>query len=178
MARCRGRPVTARRPPSCLEAFAKSSIATTPLPRPPSGAVRVAQADLPVKPAAFLDQCQRIAFCLQPRKQAPQIVYPPEGAHVDLGAGSGDLSPLMLKLHGGLGAVPLACKRQAAARSFSPAHQPMDAGWWRLLETDGDRRDGPCRKRRCLHRLNLGIGGNKGPVVTVPGRLLRNGRRT
>ena len=30
-----------------------------------------------------------------------EIVYPPEGAHVDLGAKAGDLSPLMLKLQGG-----------------------------------------------------------------------------
>ena len=36
------------------------------------------------------------------REPAPQIVYPPEGARVDLGAASGGtLEPLMLKLQGG-----------------------------------------------------------------------------
>ncbi|NNH28305.1 penicillin-binding protein 1C [Rhizobium sp. SEMIA 4085] len=86
--------------PILFEAFAKSSIATTPLPRPPSGAVRVAQADLPVSQRRFSINASGLPSASS-REQAPQIVYPPEGAHVDLGAGSGDLSPLMLKLHGG-----------------------------------------------------------------------------
>ncbi|MFA1671254.1 penicillin-binding protein 1C [Rhizobium mongolense] len=86
--------------PILFEAFAKSSIATTPLPRPPSGAVRVAQADLPVSQRRFSINASGLPSTSS-REQAPQIVYPPEGAHVDLGARSGDLSPLMLKLHGG-----------------------------------------------------------------------------
>jgi len=35
------------------------------------------------------------------REPPPQIVYPPEGARVDLGARSGQISPLALKLQGG-----------------------------------------------------------------------------
>ena len=36
------------------------------------------------------------------REPAPQIVYPPEGAHVELGARGGSaVSPLALKLQGG-----------------------------------------------------------------------------
>ena len=40
-------------------------------------------------------------FSASTREPAPQIVYPPEGARVDLGALSGDISPLVLKLQGG-----------------------------------------------------------------------------
>ncbi|TCU13381.1 penicillin-binding protein 1C [Rhizobium sullae] len=86
--------------PILFEAFAKSGIATTPLSRPPSGAVRVAQADLPVSQRRFSINASGL-LSTSSREQAPQIVYPPEGAHVDLGAKSGDLSPLMLKLQGG-----------------------------------------------------------------------------
>src|SRR5690606_31122836 len=35
------------------------------------------------------------------REPAPQIVYPPEGAEVDLGFAFGDAMPLSLKLQGG-----------------------------------------------------------------------------
>ncbi|WP_086999107.1 penicillin-binding protein 1C [Rhizobium sullae] len=86
--------------PILFEAFAKSGIAATPLSRPPSGAVRVAQADLPVSQRRFSINASGL-LSTSSREQAPQIVYPPEGAHVDLGAKSGDLSPLMLKLQGG-----------------------------------------------------------------------------
>ncbi|PKA43365.1 penicillin-binding protein 1C (plasmid) [Rhizobium sullae] len=86
--------------PILFEAFAKSGIANTPLSRPPSGAVRVAQSDLPVSQRRFSINASGL-LSTSSREQAPQIVYPPEGAHVDLGAKSGDLSPLMLKLQGG-----------------------------------------------------------------------------
>lgn len=86
--------------PILFEAFAKSGIATTPLPRPPSGAVRIAQADLPISQRRFAINPGGL-LAISGREQAPQIVYPPEGAHVDLGARRGDGSPLMLKLQGG-----------------------------------------------------------------------------
>ncbi|NLS03898.1 penicillin-binding protein 1C [Rhizobium sp. P32RR-XVIII] len=86
--------------PILFEAFAKSGIATTPLARPPSGAMRIAQADLPVSQRRFSLNASGL-LSNSSREPAPQIVYPPEGAHVDLGANNGDLSPLMLKLQGG-----------------------------------------------------------------------------
>ncbi len=90
--------------PILFEGFAKSGIATTPLPRPPSGAVRIAQAQLPISQRRFAINPSGL-LATSGREPAPQIVYPPEGAHVDLGAQGlakgGELSPLMLKLQGG-----------------------------------------------------------------------------
>lgn len=86
--------------PILFEGFAKSGIATTPLPRPPSGAIRIAKQDLPASQRRFALNASGL-LVNSSRESAPQIVYPPEGAHVDLGAKSGDLSPLVLKLQGG-----------------------------------------------------------------------------
>ncbi|NMN73113.1 penicillin-binding protein 1C [Rhizobium sp. 57MFTsu3.2] len=86
--------------PILFEGFAKSGIATTPLPRPPLGAIRIAQPELPISQRRFAINPSGL-LATSGREPAPQIVYPPEGAHVDLGAKSGDLSPLMLKLQGG-----------------------------------------------------------------------------
>jgi len=86
--------------PILFEALAKSGIATTPLPRPPAGAVRIAQTDLPISQRRFAVNANGL-LAASGREPSPQIVYPPEGAHVDLGAKAGDLSPLMLKLQGG-----------------------------------------------------------------------------
>lgn len=86
--------------PILFEALAKSGIATTPLPRPPAGAVRIAQTDLPISQRRFAVNANGLLVA-SGREPSPQIVYPPEGAHVDLGAKAGDLTPLMLKLQGG-----------------------------------------------------------------------------
>ncbi|MFC5758761.1 penicillin-binding protein 1C [Rhizobium sp. GCM10022189] len=86
--------------PILFEALAKSGVATTPLPRAPAGAVRIAQADLPFSQRRFAVNANGLVAA-SGREPSPQIVYPPEGAHVDLGAKAGDLTPLMLKLQGG-----------------------------------------------------------------------------
>lgn len=86
--------------PILFEALTKSGIATTPLPRPPPGAVRIAQTDLPISQRRFAVNANGL-LAASGREPSPQIVYPPEGAHVDLGAKAGDLTPLMLKLQGG-----------------------------------------------------------------------------
>ncbi|PDT18745.1 penicillin-binding protein 1C [Rhizobium sp. J15] len=86
--------------PILFEGFAKSDIATTPLPRPPAGAVRIAQSELPISQRRFALNASGLLVA-SGREAAPQIVYPPEGAHIDLGAKGGDLSPLQLKLQGG-----------------------------------------------------------------------------
>ena len=62
--------------------------------------MRIAQADLPVSQRRFALNASGL-LSTSSREAAPQIVYPPEGAHVDLGANGGDFSPLMLKLQGG-----------------------------------------------------------------------------
>lgn len=86
--------------PILFEALTKSGIATTPLPRPPAGAVRIAQTDLPISQRRFAVNANGL-LAASGREPSPQIVYPPEGSHVDLGAKAGDLTPLMLKLQGG-----------------------------------------------------------------------------
>ncbi|SES38015.1 penicillin-binding protein 1C [Rhizobium sp. NFR03] len=87
--------------PILFEAFAKSGIAGVPLPRAPAGAVRIAAQDLPISQRRFSMTTSGLLRA-SIREAAPQIVYPPEGARVDLGKDmAGVPLPLMLKLQGG-----------------------------------------------------------------------------
>ncbi|MEN3148573.1 penicillin-binding protein 1C [Neorhizobium sp. IRAMC:178] len=86
--------------PILFEAFSRSGVPITPLPSAPSGAVRIAQGELPISQRRFSMTASGLVSA-STREPAPQIVYPPEGARVDLGAQSGDISPLVLKLQGG-----------------------------------------------------------------------------
>ena len=87
--------------PILFQGFEKSGVAFTPLPSPPRGAVRIAQAQLPMSQRRFgLDASGLLSATA--REQAPTIVYPPQGAHVDLSdSDSGAMMPLILKLQGG-----------------------------------------------------------------------------
>jgi penicillin-binding protein 1C len=85
--------------PILFEGFAKSGLAITPLPRAPAGAMRMARADLPPSLRRFSPGRLIAASATDP---APQIVYPPEDARVELMTSDSDTpSPLMLKLQGG-----------------------------------------------------------------------------
>jgi penicillin-binding protein 1C len=87
--------------PILFEAFSRSGVAITALPRAPSGAVRIAHAELPASLRRFALTAGGLVATTA-REPAPEIVYPPEGAHVELGATSGgDITPLALKLQGG-----------------------------------------------------------------------------
>jgi len=86
--------------PILFEAFSKSGVPITPLPPAPAGAMRLAQSDLPISQRRFSMTASGL-IAASAREPAPQIVYPPEGARVDLGARSGEISPLVLKLQGG-----------------------------------------------------------------------------
>lgn len=87
--------------PILFEAFARSGIAVTAFPRAPSGAVRLAQTELPASLRRF-STTETGLVATGTRERAPQIVYPPEGAHVELGAKAGaEIMPLALKLQGG-----------------------------------------------------------------------------
>ncbi|PYE42159.1 penicillin-binding protein 1C [Rhizobium sp. PP-F2F-G20b] len=87
--------------PILFEAFAKSGIAGVLLPRAPAGAVRIAAQDLPISQRRFSMTTSGLLRA-NIREAAPQIVYPPEGARVDLGKDvAGVPLPLMLKLQGG-----------------------------------------------------------------------------
>lgn len=86
--------------PILFEGFAKAGIAITPLPGPPAGAVRLAQTDLPISQRRFSVTANGL-LSGSAREAAPQIVFPPEGARVELGAQGSATMPLTLKLQGG-----------------------------------------------------------------------------
>ncbi|ASY65670.1 Multimodular transpeptidase-transglycosylase (plasmid) [Sinorhizobium sojae CCBAU 05684] len=87
--------------PILFEAFAKAGISITPLPDAPAGAVRISQAELPVGQRRFSTTASGLPQT-SIREPAPQIVFPPEGARVELGAKAGErIMPLILKLQGG-----------------------------------------------------------------------------
>ncbi len=87
--------------PVLFEAFAKSGIAGTALPPAPRGAARIAQAELPISQRRFSMQANGL-ISASARENPPQIVYPPEGAQVELGtAPDGSALPLILKLQAG-----------------------------------------------------------------------------
>ena len=130
--------------PILFEGFARSGLPAMPLPRAPAGALRMARADLPVTLERFSTSGQlptvAVAAVTEP---APQIVFPPDGARVELGAASGDASPLVLKLQGGrapfrwlANGKPL----QAVERRREATWQPDGAGYSTLTVIDATGR--------------------------------------
>nr|WP_255606950.1 penicillin-binding protein 1C [Phyllobacterium sp. 2063] len=86
--------------PILFEGFAKSGVVVTPLPQAPAGAVRITQAQLPISQRRF--SINASGLIASTREPAPQIIYPPEGARIELGAATGgEIMPLALKLQGG-----------------------------------------------------------------------------
>lgn len=85
--------------PILFEAFARSGVAIVPLRRPPAGSFRPSREDLPVTLARFSSP-QELSAASAALEPAPQIVFPPDGARVELGS-RGEASPLVLKLQGG-----------------------------------------------------------------------------
>ncbi len=89
--------------PVLFEGFVRSGLAATPLRRPPAGAFRSAHGDLPVTLERFVS-VQGGELAPAPRavsEPAPRIVFPPDGARVELGTATADATPLVLKLQGG-----------------------------------------------------------------------------
>ncbi|MCL6653143.1 penicillin-binding protein 1C [Agrobacterium rubi] len=86
--------------PILFEAFTKSGVAITPFPAAPPGVSRLAYKDLPANQRRFSVTSAGL-LSTNHREASPQIVYPPEGARIELTSQSGDLSPLVLKLQGG-----------------------------------------------------------------------------
>ncbi|MBB3945227.1 penicillin-binding protein 1C [Rhizobium skierniewicense] len=86
--------------PILFEAFSKSGVALTPFPPAPPGVLRLAYKDLPANQRRFSVTSSGLLSSTR-REPSPQIVYPPEGARIELSSQSGDLSPLVLKLQGG-----------------------------------------------------------------------------
>jgi penicillin-binding protein 1C len=85
--------------PVLFEAFARTGVAVTARQRPPAGALRLARDELPVTLRRFGQS--RPGTDTAPGEPAPQIVYPPDGARVELAVGKAMATPLALKLQGG-----------------------------------------------------------------------------
>ncbi|HWU60558.1 MAG TPA: penicillin-binding transpeptidase domain-containing protein, partial [Ensifer sp.] len=88
--------------PILFDAFVKSGVAITPFPPAPQGARHIAAADLPMSQKRF-SMTSAGLLAMSGKEPAPQIVYPPEGARVDLGVNDAAAQPeaLLLKLQGG-----------------------------------------------------------------------------
>ena len=92
--------------PILFEAFQRSGIATVPLPRAPAGAVRQARDALPVTLRRFADTAAMRGAGGAGRSRAveppPEIVFPPDGARIELTDGlRGAPEPMVLKIQGG-----------------------------------------------------------------------------
>jgi len=85
--------------PVLFEAFARSGLAVMPLPPAPAGVRKPTRDELPVTMERFAPLEERVAAA--PSEPAPRIVFPPEGARVDLGVAGEETTPLVLKLQGG-----------------------------------------------------------------------------
>ncbi len=81
-----------------FEGFARSGLAAVPFPSAPPGTRHMRREDLPVTLARFGTDTLAAAGPVEP---APRIVFPPDGARVDLGTSSSAATPLVLKLQGG-----------------------------------------------------------------------------
>ncbi len=85
--------------PIVFEGFAHSGLAAVPFASAPPGARHVRRQDLPVTLARF--GTETVGATLGPVEPAPRIVFPPDGARVDLGTSTSAATPLVLKLQGG-----------------------------------------------------------------------------
>ncbi|NGO50677.1 penicillin-binding protein 1C [Allomesorhizobium camelthorni] len=85
--------------PVLFEGFAKSGLAAVPLPRAPAGVFHAKREDLPVTLERFGPGGDGAVAAIS--EPAPQIVFPPDGARVELGAATAEATPLVLKLQGG-----------------------------------------------------------------------------
>ncbi|PAQ03970.1 penicillin-binding protein 1C [Mesorhizobium mediterraneum] len=86
--------------PILFEGFVRSGLATVPLPSRPAGVIRPRRDDLPVTLARFGSGADGLVQAA-PTEPAPTIIFPPDGAHVDLDTTTAEASPLVLKLQGG-----------------------------------------------------------------------------
>ncbi|MER9363857.1 penicillin-binding protein 1C [Mesorhizobium sp. M0500] len=86
--------------PILFEGFVRSSLAAVPLPSLPWWVWGPKRDELPVRLTRFGAGSDGLVQAT-PTEPAPTIIFPPDGARVDLGTSSADPSPLVLKLQGG-----------------------------------------------------------------------------
>ncbi|RWQ66865.1 penicillin-binding protein 1C [Mesorhizobium sp.] len=86
--------------PILFEGFVRAGLAAVQLPSRPAGVVRPRRDDLPVTLARFGSAADGLVQAT-PTEPAPTIIFPPDGARVDLDTTTAEASPLVLKLQGG-----------------------------------------------------------------------------
>jgi penicillin-binding protein 1C len=87
--------------PILFEAYHRSGLKPAALPSPPSGAVVLARHDLPASLQRFAKTGTKLVKVTK-GAVAPEIVFPPNGARVELAASmDGGKLPLVLKINGG-----------------------------------------------------------------------------
>ena len=130
--------------PVLFEAFARSGVAITPLPEAPVGASHLAFAELPFGLRRFAATENGLPR-LKAQEPPPRIVYPPEGARVELGfKAEGETEPLVLKLQGGK--APFRWLANGKPLSGDPTRRrtsewlPDGGGFSRLTVIDADGR--------------------------------------
>ena len=124
--------------PILFEAFAKSGLKPVPFRKAPAGTQAIAQADLPQGLKRFVPK----GAALVPVKGAsasPEIIYPPQGARVDLGMASSQPMPLALKLQGGRAPFRWLANGKpldALSRRRTSSWMPDSAGFSKLTVID------------------------------------------
>jgi penicillin-binding protein 1C len=122
--------------PILFDAFARSGKTTAPLPHAPRGAVLAANAKLPLP----LQRFRPVGLPGEGSEPALKIMFPPNGARLELTAGGGGgADPLALKISGGalpltvlVNGVPLATATAKRTLFF----QPDGPGFVRLTVMD------------------------------------------
>ena len=84
--------------PILFEAFDRLGNRKAPLPRAPAGAIFASNTELPAPLRRFRHPDEDMVA----RVSAPEIAFPADGVDVELGLGSGGVSPLMVKVRNGV----------------------------------------------------------------------------
>ena len=127
--------------PILFDAFARAGFAPAPLPHAPKGAVFAASNKLPPPLQRFSAGGPGEAV------EPPRIMFPPDGAQLELASGS-QPDPVALKIAGGRAPLTVMVNGVPLGHAERPAHRVLPARWPRLCAADGD---GCARRHRQRH---------------------------
>jgi penicillin-binding protein 1C len=121
--------------PILFDAFARSGKTISPLPHAPRGALIAANAKLPLP----LQRFRPVGLPSEGSEPALKIMFPPNGARLELTAEAGSVDPLAVKISGG--ALPLTVLANGAPLENATAkrtlfYQPDGPGFVRLTVMD------------------------------------------
>jgi penicillin-binding protein 1C len=121
--------------PILFDAFARSGLSPAKLPRAPKGAIVAASGKLPPP----LQRFRQDTLSVGEAAASPRILFPPNGARIELARTNGETDPVPLKIAGGRGpltvlinGVPLAADGGKRTLFFAPD----GPGFLRLTVTD------------------------------------------